>query len=80
VKTAISIPDSVFDEATRRAMALGISRSEFFTIAARRYLDALERESLTARIDQALDDVADDDSSDAAVAAGRSRLVSEADW
>jgi metal-responsive CopG/Arc/MetJ family transcriptional regulator len=80
VKTAISIPDSVFDEATRRAMALGISRSEFFAIAARRYLDALERESLTARIDQALDDVADDDSSDAAVAAGRSRLVSEADW
>jgi len=29
VKTAISLPDETFEEATRRSRELGISRSEF---------------------------------------------------
>ena len=38
VKTAISVPDETFEQATRQAAELGISRSEFFARAARRYL------------------------------------------
>lgn len=80
MKTAISVPDDTFDEATKRARELGMSRSEFFSRAARKYLDELSRESLTHQIDQALDLAGDDDSSAAAVAAGRRRLDEDADW
>jgi hypothetical protein len=35
MKTAISLPDDTYEQATRQAQALGISRSEFFARAAR---------------------------------------------
>jgi Ribbon-helix-helix protein, copG family len=81
VKTAISLPDDTFDEVTRRAHELGISRSEFFTTAARRYLEALDAASVTRQIDAVLESVGGDDSSGAAVAAGRRLLGrSDDDW
>jgi hypothetical protein len=55
VKTAIAVPDGVFERVERKVRALGMSRSEFFTRAAARYLDELDREGLTARIDAAID-------------------------
>jgi hypothetical protein len=55
VKTAISIPDDTFARAEQQAAALGMSRSEFFTRAVRRYLEQLEAESLTGRINLAVD-------------------------
>ncbi len=80
MKTAISVPDDIFADATKRASDLGISRSEFFSTAARRYLDELSRESLTDQINQVLDlPDYDDEAAVVAVEAGRRRL-SEADW
>jgi hypothetical protein len=55
VKTAISIPDETFARAEAHAAALGMSRSEFFTRAVRRYMERLEAESLTGRINAAID-------------------------
>jgi antitoxin MazE6 len=55
VKTAISIPDETFARAEEHAVALGMSRSEFFTRAVRRYIEHLEAESLTGRINAAID-------------------------
>jgi hypothetical protein len=80
MKTAISVPDETFDRATRQAAELGISRSEFFTRAAGRYLDELAAQSLTHQIDQALQAAADDDSAAAAARAGRRVLAAEEDW
>lgn len=54
MKTAIAIPDVVFQRVERRVKDLGLSRSEFFVRAAERYLDDLDREGLTARIDAAI--------------------------
>jgi metal-responsive CopG/Arc/MetJ family transcriptional regulator len=79
MKTAISVPDETFERATRRAEQLGISRSEFFSTAAKRYLEDLDRESLTARIDEALGLVGDDRDTIVATDVGRSRLA-QADW
>jgi metal-responsive CopG/Arc/MetJ family transcriptional regulator len=79
VKTAISVPDEVYEQATGRAAELGISRSEFFARAARRYLNELAAQSLTRQIDEALSAAADDDSGAAAAAAGRHRLAAEDD-
>jgi len=75
VKTAISIPDETFEQVEDRAAALGMSRSEFYTRAAQRYLQQLDAESLAARIDAALDLAGADDSADLAVATGRRRLA-----
>lgn len=72
MKTAISIPDDTFDRASRRARELGLSRSEFFTRAAARYLDDLDAETLTQQIDLAVTALVDEDASAAdAVAVGR---------
>ena len=80
MKTAISVPDETFEQATRKAAELGISRSEFFTRAARRYLDELAARSLTQQVDEALQTAGHDDSAAAAAAAGRRRLAAGDDW
>lgn len=71
VKTAISLPDDTFDLVSQRARDLGVSRSEFFTRAAQRYLDELDSQSLTGQIDHALAHLsATDAAQDDAVAVG----------
>lgn len=80
MKTAISLPEAIFEAATRRAAELGISRSQFFAVAARRYLDDLDSTSVITQINDALTDAGADDSSIIAVAAGRTRLTGEPDW
>ncbi len=79
MKTAISLPDATFEQATQKARELGISRSEFFARAAEVYLEELTGHSLTSQIDEALGTAGTDESSSAAAAAGRRRLA-EDDW
>jgi metal-responsive CopG/Arc/MetJ family transcriptional regulator len=78
VKTAISLPDDTYDQATRQAAELGISRSEFFARAARNYLDQLAAQSLTEQINEVLS-AATDDSNAAAAAAGHRFLADQDD-
>jgi metal-responsive CopG/Arc/MetJ family transcriptional regulator len=78
VKTAISMPDATFAQVERRAAELGVSRSEFLTTAARRYLAELDDDALTGMINDALD-LADDDSNAAAAGAGRRALTDDGD-
>jgi metal-responsive CopG/Arc/MetJ family transcriptional regulator len=80
VKTAISVPDATFERVDRRARELGLSRSEFYATAATRYLEELDRSTLTARINEALELVGHDDDSTAAVAFSRRRLAQDEDW
>lgn len=80
MKTAISLPEHTFEQASRRAKELGISRSEFFARAAELYLDELDTHSLTQQIDEALQTVSPDESSSDAVAVGRRRLAGGDDW
>jgi metal-responsive CopG/Arc/MetJ family transcriptional regulator len=76
MKTAISVPDDTFDQASQRARDLGMSRSEFFARAARHYLDELDAESITHQIDAALDQLESPEESNAhAVAAGHRTLA-----
>jgi metal-responsive CopG/Arc/MetJ family transcriptional regulator len=79
MKTAISLPDETYEQATRQAAELGISRSEFMARAARSYLDQLAAHSLTRQIDEALQ-VTRDDSNAAAATAGRRFLAGQDDW
>lgn len=61
MKTAISVPDEIFDRVERLAKRLGVSRSEFFARAAAYWADELESSDLTAAIDNAIDAGGDDD-------------------
>jgi predicted DNA-binding protein len=54
MKTAISVPDSTFARIEATAARLGVSRSEFFTTAAERWIAELEDGRTTAAIDAAL--------------------------
>lgn len=63
MKTAISMPDDVFERVDDYARRHRLSRSEVFVIAARELLDAETRAALTAQINDALQDAGatDDD-------------------
>lgn len=52
MKTAISIPDEIFDEAERMAKRLGISRSELYAKAVRDFVDRLRRADITERLNE----------------------------
>ena len=80
MKTAISVPDDTFEQASKQAAELGISRSEFFARAARRYLDELAARSLTQQVDDALRAARSDDSAAAAAQVGRQRLATGDEW
>ncbi len=61
MKIAISVPDDVFAQVDAAAERLGITRSAFFTAAARRWLLALDDQTLTSQIDATLGPAAEDD-------------------
>lgn len=73
MKTAISVPDEIFDAAERAARKLGISRSELYARAVRAYLDALRREDVTARLDAVYTD--EPSKLEPALAAAQSRTL-----
>lgn len=52
MKTAISLPDSVFDEAESLARQLGISRSELYTNALKAYLRKYNRDEILGKLNQ----------------------------
>ncbi|WP_062293863.1 ribbon-helix-helix protein, CopG family [Demequina phytophila] len=81
MKTAISLPDPVFEAVTARAKLLGVSRSEFLARAAQRYLRELDDHGLTGRIDSVLERVAvaEDESARFVLETGRGLLERE-EW
>lgn len=79
MKTAISLPDDLYERATAEAHRRGMSRSELFATATRRYLDELGRLDLTERIDAALPPGGADDSHRWAVSASRN-VLERTEW
>lgn len=52
MKTAISIPDSVFQAAERLAKRTGMSRSELYTTAIANYVEARRGKGVTERLNE----------------------------
>jgi metal-responsive CopG/Arc/MetJ family transcriptional regulator len=55
MKTAISIPDPVFEAAERLARRLGKSRSQLYTEALQAFLDQRRDQSVTERLNEIYD-------------------------
>ena len=50
MKTAISVPDEVFEAADRTAKKLGVSRSELYSTAVYEYIERHKFEEVTSRL------------------------------
>lgn len=81
MKCAISVPDEVFAAVEEQAARLGISRSEFFAVAAARYVHDLTFDDRVAAINALVDEFGDEIAAEMAdvVAAGR-RFLATVEW
>ena len=52
MKTAISVPDPIFDAAESLAKRLGMSRSQLYTTAMTRLLEAFDDEAITQALNE----------------------------
>lgn len=52
MKTAISIPDEVFEAADRAAKKLGVSRSELYATAVHEFIERHQVEDVTERLNE----------------------------
>jgi hypothetical protein len=78
MKTAISIPDPLFEAAEQFAHANGLSRSELFARAVQLYLQTYHYQGITDALNQLY---ADEPSSlDPALAAAQTRALPKEEW
>lgn len=59
MKTAISVPDEIFEDADRLATRLGKSRSQLYAEAMAEYLTRHDPATTTERLDEVLDSIAE---------------------
>lgn len=52
MKTAISVPDSIFEAAEDLAKRLGMSRSQLYTTAVTRFLEYFQDKAVTQALDE----------------------------
>lgn len=52
MKTAISIPDPLFEQADQMARQLGLSRSQLYAVAVESFLKDHEQQAVTAALDR----------------------------
>lgn len=78
MKTAISVPDDVFEEAERLAARLEKGRSQLYTDAVREYLARHDPESVTERLNSVMDDLSPED--DRFVTSVARRVLESVEW
>lgn len=80
MKTAISIPDKVFEAAERAATKLGMSRSELYVTAVREYIERHARESITDELNDVYGTYEVDSKLDPALAQMQSTSLPKDTW
>lgn len=78
MKTAISIPDKLFESAEQFARRQGMSRSELYATALRCYLQEHRNEGITERLDEVYG--TEDGALDPAIARLQTRSLPRDDW
>ena len=78
MKTAISIPEKLFESAEQFARGRGMSRSELYAMALRHYLGEHRGEMITARLDEIYG--GESDGLDPDIARLQARSLPEDDW
>jgi len=52
MKTAISLPEKLYEDAQRTAQAMGIPRSQLFAIALEEYINRHKKEKITEKLNE----------------------------
>lgn len=78
MKTAVSIPDDVFEKVERFAQRTKRSRSEVFSTALREYIARHAPDEVTDAINRAVDEIGDQ--TDEFVAAAARRVLQKTEW
>jgi metal-responsive CopG/Arc/MetJ family transcriptional regulator len=78
MKTAISVPDTVFAAADALAKKLGMSRSELYAVAVEEYVAKHRDTDVTARLNAVCDEV--DTGLDPAMRAAAARTLRRNEW
>lgn len=78
MKTAVSIPDDVFEKAERFARRAKRSRSEVFSAALREYIARHSPDEVTVAINQALENIGEQ--KDEFVSAAARRVLEKTEW
>ncbi len=79
VKTAISLPDRLFDEAEKLARRLGISRSELFQRALARFIEQQSSDVVREALDRVYGKKSNRDL-DPLIKAASEQLLRDEDW
>jgi metal-responsive CopG/Arc/MetJ family transcriptional regulator len=80
MKTAISIPDSLFEAADRLAGRLGISRSELYRRAIMRYLESKSHQVVRETLDRVYGEEREGSHLDPAIEYLQDAAIPEDDW
>jgi hypothetical protein len=80
MKTAVSIPDRVFESAERLAARLGVSRSELYARALAILVEKHREDLITSRLNEIYASDGGDSSLDRASALLQSRSVTREKW
>ena len=80
MKTAISIPDALFNAAERLAKRMGISRSELYQKAVEAYLKKYRQESVTEAIDKVYASMPDNGKLDSFLERMQFASLEEEEW
>jgi hypothetical protein len=80
MKTAISIPDLLFEAAEKVASRMGISRSELYRRALENYLSDRSNQVIRERLDEVYGSDADDGRLDPAIEFVQGEVLPEDDW
>jgi metal-responsive CopG/Arc/MetJ family transcriptional regulator len=80
VKTAISIPDHVFEAAEQLARRLGKSRSELYSAAIANYLEQHRQDGVTERLNEVYGPQKEQAELDAALATLQALSIPEEKW
>ena len=80
MKTAISIPDAIFEEAERLAKTRGWSRSELYANAVSAYVNSEKFLGVREKLDAVYGKNAEDSSLDSLVASAQTRTLPKDKW
>ena len=80
VKTAISIPDAIFEEAERLAKIRGWSRSELYSNAVSAYVNSERFLGVREKLDAVYAQNADDSAVDSLLAKAQARSLPKEKW
>ncbi|MBF6604372.1 MAG: ribbon-helix-helix protein, CopG family [Chloroflexi bacterium] len=80
MKTAVSVPDDVFERAERLARREGRSRSDVYSTALREYVARHAPDELTDAIDRSMAELDDDAITDTFVATAAAHVMASSEW